>query len=219
VRPTLKTPAAKPPTTLLPFALLLLAPLHAQPSVPKSVEARYNRLRSLKVDFVETVSHSGRNRRQERGTLYLLRPGKMRWEYSQPAGKLFVADGKMFYLYSPNSNQVQRIKPKHADDLRAPLAFLLGRLDFSKEFGKLTLRTGPDGIDLRADARTANEVFTHVAFTIAPHSYEIRRIGVHGQDGLLTEFVFSGETVNPRLEAGLFRFVAPPGAEVLEAVQ
>ncbi len=187
-------------------------------AVPKAVEKRYNNLRSLKAGFVETVSYSGRNRRQESGTLYLLRPGRMRWEYTQPAGKLFVADGKMFHLYSPNSNQVQRIKPRQSDDLRAPLAFLLGRLDFSEEFGKLTLRNTADGIELIAEPRTGREVFARVAFTIASQTYEIRRIVVTGQDGMLTEFLFSGEVANPRLEASLFRFEAPPGAEVMEAV-
>lgn len=186
-------------------------------SVPQGIEKRYNNLRSLKAGFTETVSRSGRNRRQERGTLYLLRPRKMRWEYTEPAGKLFVSDGKMFYLYSPNSNQVQRLKPKEAEDLRAPLAFLLGKLDFSKEFGKLTTKSIPDGIELSAEARSDQDPYTDVIFTIDPQSYQIRRIVVHGQDGVDTEFTFSGETVNPPVEARLFQFHAPPGAEVVEA--
>jgi outer membrane lipoprotein carrier protein len=197
----------------LALALLLAAPA----SVTQAVEERYNRLRTLKVQFEERVSYGGRTRREERGTLYLLRPGKMRWEYTQPAGKLFVADGRMFYLYSPHSNQVQRIKPREAADWRAPLAFLLGRLEFAREFGSILTRPAAGGsIELVARARSERDPFTDVTFLVAARTFEIRRVAISGQDGLVTEFAFSGETVNLPLEARLFRFEPPPGAEVVE---
>ena len=199
------------------------APQTAPVSVTQAVEKRYNTLRSLKVQFEESVFYAGdgtpRTRRRERGTLYLLRPRKMRWDYSEPAGKLFLSDGKMFYLYSPNSNQVQKIPPKQAEDLRAPLAFLLGKLDFQKEFGKLATKTTPEGIELTAAAKSDREPFTQAVFNVDRQTYQIRRIAVNGQDGLVTEFLFSGETLNPPLEARLFQFEAPPGAEVLEAAR
>jgi len=185
-------------------------------SVPQAVEKRYNRLRSMQVEFEESVSQGGRGRRQESGTLYLLRPSRMRWDYSRPAGKLFVSDGKMFYLYSPNSNQVQRFKPREIADWRAPLAFLLGRLDFHKEFGRLTVASVAEGFRLTAEPRRAEEPFSEAVFTIAAGTFEIRRIAVSGQDGWLTEFRFSGEKANPALQPRLFRFQAPAGAEVVE---
>ena len=196
------------------FCLGLLALAAGAQSIPRAVENRYNPLRTLRVEFQETVSYGGRIRRQERGTLYLLRPGKMRWEYTQPAGKLFVSDGKTFYLYSPHSNQVQRLKPRETEDLRAPLAFLLGRLDFSKEFGPVTVRTTPDEITLTALARSDREPFTEAVFTIVPRTWQIRSVAVTGLDGMLTEFLFGDEKVNPPLEARLFRFEPPAGAEV-----
>ena len=186
--------------------------------VPEAVEKRYNRLRSLRAEFEESVSYAGRNRRRERGSLYLLRPGKMRWEYSEPAGKLFISDGKMFHLYSPNANQVRRIRPAEASDMRAPLAFLLGRLDLRKEFGKLTLKTVEEGIEMTALARSEDAAFSQAVFTIAPDTFQIRRIAVTGQDGMKTEFQFGREVLNPRLDPGLFRFRAPAGAEVVGQV-
>jgi outer membrane lipoprotein carrier protein len=189
----------------------------ADPSVTRAVEQRYNRLRTLQVQFEERVSYGARVRREEKGTLYLLRPGKMRWEYAEPKGKLFVADGKVFYLYSPYSNQVQRLKPKDAADWRAPLAFLLGRLDFSKEFGPITIRPRAEVIELAAAPRSEREPFTEAVFHVAPDTFEIRRIVVTGQDGMVTEFVFRGERANPVLAAGLFQFEAPAGAEIVDA--
>lgn len=201
-------------------ALMLLAVAARADSVTQAIEKRYNNLRTLKAQFEEKIypaEAANRVRRQERGTLYLLHPRKMRWDYADPAGKLFVSDGKMFYLYDPNSNQVQKIPPKQAEDLRAPLAFLLGKLDFQKEFGRITTRPAPDAIELTAEARSDKDVFTKAVFTIAPQTYQIRRILVYGQDGLVTDFAFANEVTNAPLEARLFEFRAPPGAEIVEA--
>ena len=47
------------------------------------LENRYNRAKTLQVSFEESYMGSGRPRRSESGELSLLKPGKMRWEYSQ----------------------------------------------------------------------------------------------------------------------------------------
>jgi outer membrane lipoprotein carrier protein len=203
---------------VLTSCLALAASTAAAQSITRAVEDRYNRLRSLKVQFEERVSYGGRTRRAEQGVLYLLRPGRMRWEYTEPAGKLFVADGKMFHLYSPHSNQVQRLRPRDAADWRAPLAFLLGRLDFSKEFGPITIRPGEERIELIARPRSERDPFTQVLFHVDPKTREIRQVQVTGRDNMVTEFVFRNETTNPPLDAQMFRFEPPAGAEIVHAV-
>ena len=80
------------------------------------------------------IRSRGRPRKSESGELTLRKPGRMRWDYTAPAGKLFLSDGKQVYLYTPDSNRVERMPLKESDDMRAPLAFLLGKLDFAKEF-------------------------------------------------------------------------------------
>ena len=66
------------------------------------------------------------------GDLYLRKPGKMRWDYKTPAGKLFLSDGKQVYFYNPATNRAEKTKLKETEDMRAPLAFLLGKLDFEQ---------------------------------------------------------------------------------------
>ena len=58
----------------------------------------------------------------------------MRWQYTAPAGKLFVSDGKYIYLYTPNDKRYERMPLKETEDMRAPLAFLLGRIHFNEDF-------------------------------------------------------------------------------------
>jgi len=80
----------------------------------------------------------------------------MRWEYSSPAGKLFVSDGKQVFLYTPMQNRVERSKLKQSDDLRAPMAFLLGKLDFSKEFRSFESRTEGTNTWITAEPKNPN---------------------------------------------------------------
>ena len=91
------------------------------------VEVRYNRARTLQVLFNEQYLRPGVGQKVESGTLALRKPGRMRWDYRKPAGKLAVSDGKFLYLYDPEQNQAQRFKMQDTEDLRAPLAFLRGK--------------------------------------------------------------------------------------------
>ncbi len=86
----------------------------------------------------------------------LRKPLKMRWDYDQPKGKLFIGDGKYLWLYTPAENTAEKMKLKESDDMRAPLAFLLGKLDFQKEFRNLQAK--PEGADTRitAEPKTDN---------------------------------------------------------------
>ncbi len=74
----------------------------------KGIEQRYNRAKTLQVHFVESYSVQGRARKSESGELTLRKPGRMRWDYSDPAGKLFVSDGKDVYLYTPDAHRVEK---------------------------------------------------------------------------------------------------------------
>src|SRR5260370_19044970 len=103
----------------------------------KGVETRYNKAKTLQVLFHEDYTPPGRPKRSESGTLYLRKPGKMRWDYDQPKGKLFVSDGKYLWLYTPDENRAHRINLKESDERHVPLDFLLGNLDFQKVFRNL----------------------------------------------------------------------------------
>ena len=111
-------------------------PLSAH-DLAQKVDSHYNQLHSLKAGFTESYEGMG-IRRTESGTLLLLKPGRMKWEYSEPAGKLFLLDGRFAWFYSRGDSQVQRISAKELDDLRSPLRFLLGHTQLERELSNLT---------------------------------------------------------------------------------
>jgi len=180
----------------------------------KGMERRYNNARTLQVRFEQTYTAQQR-RRGERGELFLRKPGRMRWQYSNPPGKLFVSDGKTFYLYTPDNHRVERTRVKESEDWRAPLAFLLGRLDFERDFKRFTVRAEGAATWIVAEPRSDRLAYTQVGFLVNS-SFEILRLEITGQDRSAMEYRFDGEQLNPRLDEGLFRFQPPPGAEVVD---
>ncbi|HEX8985291.1 MAG TPA: outer membrane lipoprotein carrier protein LolA [Bryobacteraceae bacterium] len=209
-------------TRVTPWACLLAVSAAAcaadTTTLLAGVQNRYNRTRTLQVHFEQTYDAPQRGPKTEAGELFLRKPGRMRWQYTQPAGKLFVSDGKFIFLYTPSNNRVERSKVKESDDLRAPLGFLLGKLDFQRDFKRFLLR--PQGQDtwIEAEPRSERAPFTKVAFLVTP-DYEIRHLIVASEGASTMEFRFAGEKLNPPLPEKLFQFHAPAGAEVVEAAE
>lgn len=187
-------------------------------AVLRAVEQRYNRAATLEADFQQRHLVDGRPRRVESGRLLLRKPGRMRWEYSRPAGKLFVCDGRWVWLFTPGAQQVEKARLKEADDFRAPLAFLLGRLDFRRVFGTFELTGTAEEPELRAWPKSDRALFTRVDFTLDAQS-AIRRLVVHSPDGTAMEFLFSNERLNVAVPDSAFRFVPPAGVPVVESEQ
>jgi outer membrane lipoprotein carrier protein len=200
------------------FLLLLFAaalPGQNLGDLISGMELHYNRLGTLQLDFEQELRYAGSPRALERGTLYLLRPQRMRWDYTRPSGKLLVGDGEKLQMYNPNTNQVRTVYLDDSADMRAPLAFLLGRLNLRRQFKNLKLdsRGRPA---LIGEGRSGKEQYTQVEFYYDPAAdFRLDEVKVLGRDESITIFRFTNEVVNPRLDPVLVEFTAPPDAEIL----
>jgi outer membrane lipoprotein carrier protein len=185
----------------------------------RAVDEHYNHLRSLQSDFTEIYRGDGPER-TESGTLWLKKPRKMRWEYRSPKEKLFVSDGQSVWFYLPAEKQLRKTEFRKLDDLRSPLAFLLGKTKLENELqglskvvdqtplttGNTLLRGVPQGM-----AGQANEV----QLEITPAD-QIVRIVLLEPDGATTEFRFTGWKENVELSDSSFQFSPPPGVETID---
>ncbi len=207
--------------SLVGICLLAVSSWAASPDlmdVLRGVENRYNRARTLEVAFQQRYEVPRRAPITESGELYLRKPGRMRWQYAKPAGKLFVSDGRFVYLYLPEANRVERSKVKESEDIRTPLAFLLGKLDFDRDFRQYTVRQQNADLWITAEPRSDRAPYLQVSFLVQPN-FEIRELQVTGLDNSLMHFWFSQEKLNPPVSEAMFRFQPPKGAEVVEAVE
>ncbi|MGC1460633.1 MAG: outer membrane lipoprotein carrier protein LolA [Terracidiphilus sp.] len=208
---------------LLLAAALLPACLSAQQPVPTAhdlaarVDRHYNQLRSLKAGFTETYQGMG-VKRTESGTMLLRKPGRMKWDYTSPAGKLFLLDGKYAWFYTRGDRQVQRIPAKELDDLRSPLRFLLGHTELEKEMDSLSVAAAPNGcFNLSGQPKGQEKRVTRVTLTVTAKG-SIAAIEVEEIDGALTRFTFTGEQPNFIIPEETFHFTPEAGVPIVSAL-
>ncbi len=198
------------------FTAATPADIHA---IAQAVDAHYDHLHTLQADFTETYRGPG-TQRLESGTLLLKKPGKMRWEYRSPKDKLFLSDGKTAWFYVPEDRQVRKTDVRKLDDLRSPLAFLLGKTRLEKEFGELSLaqditpQTAGD-IVIRGVPKAMADRVNQVLFEIAPSS-QIARIVIEQADGSTVEYKLTDQKENAAIPDETFHFAPPAGTEVVD---
>jgi outer membrane lipoprotein carrier protein len=188
-------------------------------AVAQAVDERYNHLRSLQAEFTEIYRGAGMER-TESGTVWLKKSGKMRWEYRSPRQKLFLSDGKDAWFYVPGERQAQRTAVKKLDDLRSPLAFLLGKTKLEKELQGLSL--APDVAPLAAGdwvlrgvPKSLAERVRQVLLEITPEHW-ISRILIEEVDGSVTEYRFNDYREDVAVPDQRFQFAVPDGVEVVD---
>src|SRR6202521_367403 len=110
----------------------------AEPSaleLSQALQRKYDAIRGFATDFVHTY-RGGVLRKQltERGRLLVKKPGKMRWEYTQPEEKLFVSDGVKMYSYLPQDKQVIVSSVPPEGEATTPALFLAGKANLTRNF-------------------------------------------------------------------------------------
>ena len=214
---------------MIVFSLLLMLtgiPVESQQTgvrgQAQAVDEHYNQLKTFKAAFTEIYQGDGISR-TESGTLWLKKPGRMRWEYHVPREKLFLIDSQNAYFYVTGDPQAKKTPVKNLDDIRSPLRYLLGKTKLEKELDALSL--APDltpvqqgDVVLRGVPKTLKDRISEVVLEISA-AHQIRRILIHGVDGTTTDFRFSQIEENIPVQDSLFRFVPPPGVQVFEDSQ
>jgi outer membrane lipoprotein carrier protein len=186
------------------------------------IDARYNVMRSLRADFTENYSGGGIER-SESGTLWLKKPGKMRWDYVSPRKKIFLIDGATAWFYVPGERQARRTTVKKVEDLRSPLRYLLGRTRLEKELRGLSLAVDvapekPGDVVLRGVPVGMEDRISEVLLESDGQGY-LRRIVMNELDGSRTEFRLEQQQENVAIPDTEFRFQPPAGVEVLQSDQ
>jgi outer membrane lipoprotein carrier protein len=147
------------------------------------------------------------------GTFEFERPGRFRWTYVRPYEQVLVADGERLFLYDRDLNQVT-VKRLSAALPASPASILFGGDEFERDFVVADAGTR-DGLQwLRATPRSADTQFERIEIGF--------RDGVPAamlladSFGQVSRLTFGRFERNARIDAAAFRFVPPPGADVLE---
>ena len=168
-----------------------------------TLEARFSQV-LLEVDSARTQVSEGR--------FYLHRPQRFRWDYTSPAPQLVVADGEHLWLFDPDLDQVT---VRRLDDglSSTPAMLLSGDAVFEDSFrvGAAYHEDGFDWVELAPVSEAADFSGVRVGF----QSGQLASMELMDALGQTTVIRFSELRVNPPLDAALFQFTPPPGADVI----
>jgi outer membrane lipoprotein carrier protein len=201
---------------LAAFAALSLAA--ASPAaLAQKVQTFYERTSDLEAHFAQTYTYAAFGRSQvSKGTMRVKKPGKLRWDYAEPAKKSIVVNGSRLVQYEPEANQAYVDEHFDASAMSAAVTFLLGRGRLDREFqlsgdaeGRLVLTPR------KADSRVERVVLTVGA------SGEVTATRVEDASGNVNEIAFDGIRRNVGLADSAFVLELPkdvhrvkaPGAE------
>jgi outer membrane lipoprotein carrier protein len=192
-----------------------LACANAQAGPASDAFAQYVKgFTTLKARFVQTVYTGGDSLEVSEGEVYLARPDRFRWDYSQPYAQSIISDGSTLWIYDQDLEQVTRSTLDKSPDT-TPVLLLGSGEDPALHF------------DLEELGRHGDYDWLSLAPKVADQMYEAIRLGFDSdglrimelQDnlGLTTRLQFSDELRDLELSPELFEFDLPPGVDVVEA--
>lgn len=186
----------------------------AAASASTEVERYMAGLSSWSADFKQTIDDGqGKVLRSAAGKFYLQRPGKFRWDYTDPSEQMVLADGKQIWFYDKDLAQAN-VRNMDATLASTPAMLLSGTGSVSDQF------------DIKALADDGGLHFYQLLPKHADTDFKLVRIGFD-KDGELaqmfladklnqiTQLTFTHPTKNPKFAPDLFTFSPPAGVDVI----
>ena len=170
-------------------------------------------VKSGRASFTQTVtSADGAKKRTSSGSFEFARPNRFRFAYAKPFEQLIVSDGQKVWIHDLDLNQVSVRRLNQA--LGATPAALLAGASLEQEF-ELAAQPSKDGIDwVMATPRQKDGAFQ--SMRIGFRGKELAAVDILDSFGQRSLLQFSQYAANVALPEASFRFVPPPGADVIE---
>ena len=194
--------------------------------VVKQIQARYEKTKDLQADFVQTTRIEGFERPvTSSGRVYIKKPGRLRWDYLDPATEQIYVMQDDVKVYVPEHKQVLVGKLTQMAASNAPLELLqgAGKLDESFDIQPTTGKErGTGGIRLvtllpKDKEHESTRNLQRIIVEVFPKTYFLRTVSLHEISGNVATFEFSGLKPNQGLGNEVFDFKAPPDVEVVKA--
>lgn len=181
----------------------------ARAETPGLVQQFFSDLHTLQADFDQQVVDSNRRPLQSsQGHMWIMRPGRFRWDYETPYRQQLVADGQHLWSYDEDLEQVT--VQSAAEVLTATPAMLLSGDQPLEEVFNIQA-SGPERVQLTPKSDDSNVTGLQLTFA----GGQLQRIEAQDTFGNTTTFTFFNLERNPELQPALFHFEPPAGADVV----
>ncbi len=171
-------------------------------------------VRSARADFSQTVtSPDGARRKTSSGRFEFVRPDRFRFVYAKPFAQQIIADGRKVWLYDADLNQVTVRDAAKA--LGTTPAALLAGAGLERDF-ELSSLPARDGLDWAQALPRQKEGASITTLRVGFRSGALAALEITDAFGQVSVLRFSDVTINPKLADENFRFVPPPGVDLIE---
>lgn len=178
------------------------------------VDAYLTALRTLSAEFSQVVrNRDGQVVERASGTLSLSRPDRFRWDYRVPYVQTIVADGRRLWLYDSDLEQVT-VRELEAGLGSTPAMLLSGAGKVGDAFVAAAVERAGDWTWCRLRPKAEGSDFEQVSLAFDARG-ELAAMELRDKLGQATVIEFGAVRRNPSLDAALFRFEPPPGADVI----
>jgi len=222
--PSATAPAAPAPSSGTPSAAAPRASSDAARQVAASVQSFYDQTKDLSASFFQTYVNKIYDRTdRSQGRVIFKKPGRMRWDYAKPNGKIIVAGAGKLTVFEPGDepgDQGQVLEQAFNDtDLPQAMAFLMGTGRLAEDFDFQLLdaaREGyPKGQVLELKPRKPNPHFDRLLFYVDTNPSLrglVRRLVIIDSSGNRNRFDFSEFKFNTGAPDSTFSWKPPAAA-------
>lgn len=189
---------AKPPTSgpILPAPAIAPVPVETPQILTEKINRALNGMTQLVGDFNQ-INADGRRRA---GKLYILRPGKLRFDYSPPSQLEVVSDGTSVAVID------KRVPQQDIYGInQTPLKFLVGeKIDIAKDTKLISVRREKDEVILDIEDKNTIAGTSKIRIHFAGDTFQIRRWTVTDPQGIPTTVQLANLSTQQRPDRNLF---------------
>jgi outer membrane lipoprotein carrier protein len=155
----------------------------------------------------------------ESGRIWIRRPGKIRWDYTEPEMKVAILNGTKTLFYQAEEQQMIRADLADGGGLLAALLAGEGSLEDHFLAERITRPDLEDGRGwfLRLIPREKVENFEEITIFLG-RRHQLRAVEVLDATGNRILYRFPDLKRNRRVSDAIFEFSPPPGTDILENV-
>jgi outer membrane lipoprotein carrier protein len=181
------------------------------------VQKYYAEIQDFKADFSQKYTYKIYQRKKiSAGQVYFKKPSKMRWDYITPISRVFVADGKVLWVYEPEEAQVFKRELEKAQ-LPVALKFMKGDGKLTDDFNVTLLpSTENEQFLIELKPKVVNGEYQYLRLTINAKTYEVLVSTLIDAVGNENQISFMRMQNNQNLPDTGFQFTVPEGVRVIE---
>jgi outer membrane lipoprotein carrier protein len=211
-------PALITPQTVTPNKVV--ASLSAD-EVVKKLQKFYDDTTDFSADFTQKYTYKAYGRSQtSKGKVFFKKAGKMSWNYTKPATKYFVTDGKDFWVYEPDEKQAYKAT---LEDSQIPVAltFLSGKGKLLDEFTAKLLTAdpraaAPTDFVVELSPKKGETDYKKVVMIVNATDFSLKEVYVYDPTDNENHLTFTKMKVNKGIPDTQFEFTPPADVKIVD---